>query len=232
MSRKINRVGYKYGMLLVLSEGKTVKSITNNRHNTTVYWICQCDCGKLKEISGNDLRSGDTKSCGCQRYIMSSKGSRTHGLSKSLEYDIWVHIKQRCTNPENKAFHNYGKRQITMCDRWIESFENFYADMGRKPKGLSVERRDNDGNYEPSNCYWGTRSEQSRNRRDNIWLEHDGENMVLQDWANRFNVNATSLKRWLKKMTMVEIINKLKNYKIKKRKPSFRLTHESKTSTT
>lgn len=152
MPNKLQLKGKRFGLLMVLPEAGR-----DGQGNVT--WLCICDCGKETTVRGNHLISNITKSCGC---LIGKK--ETHGLSKSPEYHCWESIIQRCTNPNNSAFHNYGSRGITVCDRWLD-FENFYADMGDRPEGLTIERVANDGDYEPSNCIWATRSTQQRNHR-------------------------------------------------------------------
>ena len=128
--------------------------------------IARCECGVIKEVDLASVRSGQSRSCGtCRR----SMNSRKHGGWKSSEYTIWAGIRQRCLNPKGTAFHNYGGRGIRVCERWGH-FENFLADIGPRPsKTHSIERRDNDGDYEPGNCYWATPAEQQRNKRSNKW---------------------------------------------------------------
>lgn len=130
-----------------------------------VWWLCSCTCGNLKIVRGQSLRNGHTKSCGCFR--------TKHGNCHSPEYKIWDTMIQRCTNPKNGSYKNYGKRGIKVCVRWKKSFSNFLADMGRRPSGrflngrsrYSIDRRNNDGNYTPKNCRWTTAMEQARNSR-------------------------------------------------------------------
>ena len=129
-------------------------------------WRCLCDCGKEVVVRGINLRSGNTKSCGCRRVDVARARSKTHGLSKTLAYKRWESIKQRTTNPENPSYRNYGARGITMCSEWVDDFEAFYAATGDPPfEGASLDRIDNDGNYEPRNVRWADASTQMLNRQ-------------------------------------------------------------------
>lgn len=127
--------------------------------------------------------------------------TKTHGQSWpkfSPEYGIWAHMIQRCTNPNHPAWKNYGGRGITVCERWRESFAAFFADMGQRPTGLFLDRTDNDGNYEPGNCRWTTRSVNNRNRRDSIYIEYRGERKHLSDWAAEIGVTHLALYKRLR----------------------------------
>ena len=130
----------------------------------------RCECGAVVEVDVRAVRSGNTKSCGClKREVLAerNKALSTHGESHfnmTPEYSSWIAMRRRCLNPNMKAWPNYGGRGITICDR-SSSFENFLADMGRRPEGHSLDRIDSNGNYEPANCRWATAKQQGSNRR-------------------------------------------------------------------
>lgn len=134
-------------------------------------YLCRCDCGAAKAVHYSNLVSGRTKSCGCQRSQRISHRMKRHGHASragglaSPTYSTWASMIQRCTNPKVRCWERYGGRGISVCPRWLESFENFLADMGEKPrKGMSIERLDSDGNYQPGNCVWASARTQNRNK--------------------------------------------------------------------
>lgn len=135
----------------------------NNRHSK---WLCVCDCGKKFIAYGSHLKSGRTTSCGCFRLKQVIK----HGQSDTREYNSWKSAKRRVLNTRNGRWMDYGGRGIRMCDRWLDSFAAFFEDMGPRPPGTSLDRIDNDGDYEPPNCRWATRIEQQNNMRTNVMI--------------------------------------------------------------
>lgn len=149
-------------------------------------WFGKCACGKDTQTNATKLRGGLIVSCGCHRNEM-SKRAKTHGLSRIPEHAVWNTMKQRCDNPKSTSFAHYGARGIKVCQRWADSFEAFLADMGRRPSvHHSIDRfPDNNGNYEPGNCRWATRSEQQRHKRSNITVEWKGTTMTLAECCEK-----------------------------------------------
>ncbi len=165
MGRPIkDRVGKRYGRLTAL------ECIGYDKRQNAV-WRCSCDCGNMTKVCGSDLerpQGRGSKSCGCLCKEINSRLHRIHGMEGTKEYRAWRSMKTRCFLPNHPAYKNYGARGITVCDRWMHSFANFFVDMGLAPEsGRSLDRINNDGNYEPGNCRWATRSQQRRNRRVN-----------------------------------------------------------------
>ena len=156
-----NLIGHRFGRLTVLS-----RLVTSYKKNAL--WECRCNCGNIHVVSSAHL--GFTKSCGClKREIATSRIYQQltrHGRSGTSEHTAWIQMRQRCSLPNHRAWKDYGGRGVTVCERWLNSFENFFADMGMKPSPKhSIDRVNNDGNYEPNNCRWATKSEQRRNQR-------------------------------------------------------------------
>ncbi len=157
-------------------------------------WHCRCDCGTEAVVMQRTLLSETSRSCGCLSIEVFTKcnaaHNRTHGESKSTpEYRAWLHMIARCYNQNVKRFEHHGGRGIRVCDRWHHSFENFLADMGRRPSAShSVDRRDNDGHYEPGNCRWATDKEQQNNKTNNFYVSVIGEKMSLRMACDHFGV--------------------------------------------
>ena len=139
--------------------------------NGRAHWCCRCDCGQIAIVDQARLLAGRTKSCGCYRRdhmlsVRTEDGNKKHGRARSKEYSVRQNMLSRCYNPKSTSYQYYGARGVVVCDRWRESFENFLADMGRAPSAKhSIDRKNNDGNYEPGNCRWATALEQNRNQR-------------------------------------------------------------------
>lgn len=187
MSKITIPIGKRFGKLTVIKYA----GIINHKSS----WVVRCDCGTTKIIAGFNLtkKKGGTKSCGCLR-----GGITTHGMSNTPEYRIWRAMLNRCQNPNAKCFHNYGERGIKVCERW-QSFDNFIADMGRRPSPRhTIERVDNDDNYCPKNCIWATRKKQARNTRVNHILTLDGRTMCITDWSRETGINASTISFRLK----------------------------------
>ena len=182
--QRVDRRDHKYGRLTVL---RRVPS--NNNH---LRWLCRCSCGEEVSVQSSNLSSGNTKSCGCLQKELTALRFTTHGQRQTKEYVIWADLRKRCRNKKWKDYKNYGGRGITVCDRW-ERFENFLEDMGLRPEGLSIDRINNDGNYEPDNCRWATSKQQNRNRRSSHLLSHRGETHCIVEWAEILDINAETL---------------------------------------
>lgn len=149
----------------------------------TAQWLCKCECETTMVISRHSLMDGHSRSCGCLQKELTAKRNATHGQSKLREYRCWKAIIHRCSS-DGKNFAWYKGRGITVCERWAKSFPAFFADMGEAPtKFHSIDRINNDGNYEPGNCRWATAKEQNRNKRNSKMVEIDGVRKCLAEWA-------------------------------------------------
>jgi hypothetical protein len=144
-------------------------------------WLCKCFCGNQYEATGTHIRNGNGKHCGCLKGKNISNGAKTHKKSRTKEFKSWCSMKSRCLNKNNRGYKNYGARGIKVCERWVESFSNFFEDMGLAPSpNHSIDRIDVNGNYEPSNCKWATWKEQASNRRNNIYIDFETRSLLFQ----------------------------------------------------
>lgn len=184
----IDLLGQKFGRLTVIAREK------NNKEKRAM-WLCKCDCGNKKIVTGKHLRNGSVKSCGCLLRETTIERNIKHGLCYSPLYKIWRGIKERCYNKNNSSYKNYGDRGIIMCDEWHYNFKTFYdwaMNNGYK-EGLSIDRIDVNNNYMPLNCRWATRKEQSRNTRVNLNITYKEKTQCLTQWAEELNVDTSAL---------------------------------------
>ena len=182
-----NAIGKKFNRLLVLGTEEYIKKYSP-------YFPCRCDCGTIKKIPAYDVIRGHIKSCGCLQKEQYKNGkSKTHGMSRSPFYSSWRCMINRCTNPNNEEYHNYGKRGIMICEQW-RKFENFYSDMFPiYKKGLYLERIDNSKGYYPENCTWATPKEQANNRRSNRILEFNGQHKNIRQWSDDTGIKFSTI---------------------------------------
>lgn len=172
-----NLTGEKFGRLTVRCQ------LQNEKGRVT--WYCTCSCGGFKIIDSKALRTGKTASCGCLR--------STHGLSGSHPlYSMWLNMRDRCNNPANKHYRHYGGKGVRVCARW-DDFTLFVADMGERSPGTSIDRKNNDGNYEPSNCRWATTHEQAEHTSRSRLLTAAGRTMIMSAWARELGINPTTI---------------------------------------
>lgn len=184
--RVINLENQRFGMLEVISRA-------NNSKNGKAVWNCRCDCGNYSTPRGESLRRGHATSCGCVRGAKLVKHNTTHGLTNSKEYSVWSNMKNRCTSLSSPYYKYYGGKGVKICSRWMESFENFYNDMGKCPDDkYSIDRIDVNGDYEPSNCRWSDFKEQANNKTSNSNIEYNGVTKNKKQWAEYLGVNYKS----------------------------------------
>ncbi len=174
MPKHLNLINQRFGRLVVKS--------FNHRSKYHSHWLCICDCKNIKVIRGNDLKTGRTVSCGCFGKERRHEANTTHGMTKTPTHMVWIKMIQRCENPKNKDYPRYGGRGITVCNRWLNSFQAFFEDMGEKPKDLTLERINNNGNYDPDNCKWATRKEQMNNTSKNVLLTINNKTHNIAQW--------------------------------------------------
>jgi hypothetical protein len=190
----------EFGQLTVLGPAPPLKGRS--------CWQCECRCGAIVIVLGNSLQTGNTTSCGCVRKARArqlGKANRRHGMRYSAEYAVWSSMIQRCYCPGHVSYHNYGAKGVSVCQRWRDSFEAFFADMGRKPfPKATIDRKHNFGNYEPSNCRWTTMTRNQRNRSNNRMLTYNGITQTLPDLADQFGMDLELVRDRLRRGWTVE----------------------------
>lgn len=176
-------VDQKFGELTVISFAYI--------KNKKTYWNCKCSCSGDKIGRSDMLKNGTTNSCGCKTSAKLSEVSFVHGFSRGENkhplYATWNCMRQRCTNPNYTDYHNYGGRGIKVCERW-DDFLNFQEDMGVRPKGYTLDRKNNNKDYCPENCIWSDKKSQNRNKRTNHFLELNGEKKTMVEWSEILNL--------------------------------------------
>ena len=180
-------IGQKFGRLTV------VERVANNKRGNA-RWLCKCVCGNETIVVTSDLNSGHTRSCGCLHLETVKVNGKTHGLSNTHLFRIWCDMRKRCANPNAMHFHRYGGRGIKVCNEW-QNFELFYkwAMANGYQENLTIDRIDNDGNYEPSNCRWATQKEQQNNRSTNKLITFEGETLNLTQWSKKTGISYRKL---------------------------------------
>ena len=199
--------GKRFNMLTVLNE--------EERHKKQRQFLCECDCGDIRIHKLILLTSGQSKSCGCLRKKTFIDRNTSHGKSRTKLNAVWQSMKQRCYNTNNMNYTYYGGRGISVCDEWRNSMIDFYnwaINNGYK-EGLSIDREDVNGNYEPSNCRWVKMDVQCRNKTDNVFIEYNGENLCLQDWSNKLKITISTLNKRLKKWDLEKALTTPKSNK-------------------
>ena len=206
-------IGQKFYRLTVISRAPATAG------NRGARWNCQCECGNTTVSRSDALKNGRTKSCGCHRAELGGKRMiemhTTHGMCGTPEYRTWQSMLNRCTNANDPSFKDYGGRGISVCEAWND-FQQFYADMGDKPEGHSIERIDVNADYSPQNCVWATAKEQANNTRSNVNIEHNGVTKTIAQWADDFSVPYWKLHQRLHRdgLSFVDaIINNDRRYK-------------------
>ena len=191
-------LGKQIGRWKILEYCGQVFGISGRARCKRSMWLCKCSCGNQRKLRKTALFR--QKNCGCE-----NKRNTKHGGSRTITYNTWSSMIARCYSPKNISFGNYGRKGVTVCERWRNSFPDFLADMGPRPKGMTIDRFPNkDGNYEPSNCRWVTNKEQGRNRSTNRILEFRGESLCCVEWAERFGLTPTIINQRLKRGWSVE----------------------------
>lgn len=188
--------GNKYGRLIVIER--------DGRKNKRTTWRCKCECGNEKVIAGADLKSGRVHSCGCLKKELMAAKQTTHGMCRTRLHAIWGNMKARCYNDNNKEYHRYGGRGIKVCEEWCNDFIKFneWAISNGYREGLQIDRIDNDGNYEPSNCRWVTKKENGNNTSKSIRIQDGNMWVTVEEYARKIGKNKDAV-YWLKRSCQI-----------------------------
>lgn len=200
MPRLVDRVGHVYGRLKVTSRFECGPASKGQRTK----WNCECECGATKVATGHELANGDTTSCGCYQRESTVERNRRHGMTGTPTYRSWYAAKGRCHNPNNAKYASYGGAGIKMCDRWRESFDAFFEDMGARPEGTTIDRLDQCKGYEPGNCRWATSEEQSRTRGTTKLYRWRGDWMTTRQISNLEGVAFNTLRKVVRNMKTIQ----------------------------
>lgn len=196
-NKEVNKMASKFQDLTSRTYGRltVIRRVENAPGSPFPRWLCKCECGNETIVRGDYLRHGITKSCGCYRKDKSLTSHRIHGQYKTRLYRIWARMKTRCLTPTADGYENYGARGIKICDEWRDSFKEFYdwAMSHGYDDTKTIDRIDNDGNYEPGNCHWATRREQSNNTRRTIHLTIQGKTHTISEWADISGICRTTI---------------------------------------
>jgi len=202
---RLKLIGKKFGSLNVVD----FDGLRDFKGDRKTAWICRCDCGNIISVLGSSLTTGNTKSCGCKAREATSQRSAKHRLTGTRVYRIWQAMLNRCRNKKTINYYNYGGKGISVCKRW-ESFENFLFDMGNPLDSQSIDRINNNGNYEPNNCKWSTRSEQCRNKSNNRKITLNGRTRTLSEWASDLDICQSSLRERLDNWSLEDALTRPK----------------------
>lgn len=202
MSKHKDLIGEKFNRLIVIEKVGLDK-------NNQMQWLCECECGNMKIVTSHNLLNGSCKSCGCLNKELVSNRNRMraiHGDCGTRLYHIWADMKSRCTNQNNPYFYRYGGRGITIYEEWCDSYVMFkeWALQNGYQKDLTLDRKNNDGNYEPSNCRWVNMSIQQNNKSSNKLLTYNGQTKTISEWSNELNIPCGTLYNRLHKGWSVE----------------------------
>lgn len=207
MSKAVDLTGLRFGKLVAVRN-------TGEKRVRSFVWKCLCDCGGVKLATSGDLKPGKVKSCGCLQKISPNNLSHGHARKRLVTgtYRSWQMMHRRCLGYSAVHKERYTDRGITVCERW-NSFDNFLADMGERPQGLTLDRINSSGNYEPTNCRWATKHQQAANRGNSVFITFKGRTLCAAEWARETGLCAATIQLRVKKNLTAEKILSTEKYK-------------------